>query len=102
VAEAEGAAARMDGERHQRGEPGAAMGRLAPLRPARRSRREGPGPRHRLRRRRRSPAPAGEELAGLIPGAKFHLLEGMGHGSWYGHAHEEINQVIEGIVRESC
>lgn len=47
-----------------------------------------------------APPQDGEELARLIPGARFHLLEGMGHGSWYGHAHEEINAVIEGIVRE--
>jgi pimeloyl-ACP methyl ester carboxylesterase len=47
-----------------------------------------------------APPQDGEELARLIPGAKFHLLDGMGHGSWYGHAHGEINAVIEGIVRE--
>ena len=45
-----------------------------------------------------APPQDGEEVARLIPGARFHLLEGMGHGSWYGHAHEEINAVIEGIV----
>ena len=48
-----------------------------------------------------APPQDGEELARLIPGARFHLLEGMGHGSWYGHAHEEINKVIEGIVSSS-
>ena len=46
-----------------------------------------------------APPQDGAEVAELIPGAKFHLLEGMGHGSWYGHKHDEINQVIEGIVR---
>ena len=46
-----------------------------------------------------APPQDGEELARLIPGARFHLLEGMGHGSWYGHAHERINAVIEGIVK---
>jgi len=46
-----------------------------------------------------APPQDGEEVAQLIPGAKCHLLEGMGHGSWYGHKHDEINAVIEGIVR---
>lgn len=45
-----------------------------------------------------APPQDGEEVAQLIPGGKFHLLEGMGHGSWYGHKHDEINAVIEGIV----
>jgi pimeloyl-ACP methyl ester carboxylesterase len=47
-----------------------------------------------------APPQDGEEVAKLIPGGKFHLLEGMGHGSWYGHKHDEINAVIEGIVTE--
>ena len=46
-----------------------------------------------------APPQDGEEVARLIPGARFHLLEGMGHGSWYGHAHERISVVIEGVVR---
>lgn len=46
-----------------------------------------------------APPQDGEELAGLIPGAAFHLLEGMGHGSWYGHAHEELNSYLETILR---
>jgi len=45
-----------------------------------------------------APPQDGEEVARLVLGARFHLLEGMGHGSWYGHAHERINAVIEGIV----
>ena len=45
-----------------------------------------------------APPQDGAEVADLIPGATFHLLEGMGHGSWYGHKHDEINAVIEGIV----
>jgi pimeloyl-ACP methyl ester carboxylesterase len=45
-----------------------------------------------------APPQDGEELAGLIPTAEFHLLEGMGHGSWYGHAHEEINAHLEKIL----
>jgi pimeloyl-ACP methyl ester carboxylesterase len=46
-----------------------------------------------------APPQDGEELADLIPTAEFHLLEGMGHGSWYGHAHDEINRYLEGLVR---
>jgi pimeloyl-ACP methyl ester carboxylesterase len=45
-----------------------------------------------------APPQDGEELASLIPGAVFHLLEGMGHGSWYGHAHESINSLIEVLI----
>ncbi len=47
-----------------------------------------------------APPQDGEELAALIPSAKFHLLEGMGHGSWYGHAHDEINACLEKILRQ--
>lgn len=46
-----------------------------------------------------APPQDGEELADLIPTAEFHLLEGMGHGSWYGHAHEELNAYLETILR---
>lgn len=45
-----------------------------------------------------APPQDGEELASLIPGAEFHLLAGMGHGSWYGHAHDEINAFLEGLL----
>jgi len=46
-----------------------------------------------------APPQDGEEVARLVPGATFHLLEGLGHGSWYGHAHDRINVYIEAIVR---
>jgi pimeloyl-ACP methyl ester carboxylesterase len=46
-----------------------------------------------------APPQDGEELAGLIPGAEFHLMEGMGHGSWWGHAHDALNPYIENLVR---
>ena len=46
-----------------------------------------------------APPQDGEELADLIPGAELHLLEGMGHGSWWGHTHDELNPFIEGLVR---
>lgn len=45
-----------------------------------------------------APPQDGEELASLVPGAELHLLKGMGHGSWYGHAHTEINRHIAGIL----
>lgn len=46
-----------------------------------------------------APPQDGEELASLIPSAAFHLLEGMGHGSWYGHAHARLNPYLEQILR---
>ncbi len=46
-----------------------------------------------------APPQDGEEVARLVPGAEFHLLEGMGHGSWYGHTHEVINPFIETLIR---
>jgi pimeloyl-ACP methyl ester carboxylesterase len=46
-----------------------------------------------------APPQDGEELARLIPNAEFHLMEGMGHGSWYGHAHDELNPYFEAILR---
>ena len=45
-----------------------------------------------------APPQDGEELAALVPGAQLHLLKGMGHGSWYGHAHSEINGYLKGIL----
>jgi pimeloyl-ACP methyl ester carboxylesterase len=47
-----------------------------------------------------APPQDGAELASLVPTAEFHLLEGMGHGSWYGHAHEQLNPYIEAILRK--
>ncbi len=46
-----------------------------------------------------APPQDGEEVARLIPGAGFHLLEGMGHGSWYGHAHERLNPFLAALAR---
>uniref|UniRef100_UPI0035B11821 alpha/beta fold hydrolase n=1 Tax=Aestuariivirga sp. TaxID=2650926 RepID=UPI0035B11821 len=45
-----------------------------------------------------APPQDGEELAALVPGAELHLLKGMGHGSWYGHAHGEINAYLARIL----
>jgi len=46
-----------------------------------------------------APPQDGAELAQMIPGAEFHLLDGMGHASWYGHAHDEINAFLEKLAR---
>ncbi|HVJ43421.1 MAG TPA: alpha/beta hydrolase [Dongiaceae bacterium] len=46
-----------------------------------------------------APPQDGEELARMVPGAEFHLLDGMGHASWYGHAHDEINAYLEKLAR---
>ena len=46
-----------------------------------------------------APPQDGEELASLVPTAEYHLLHGMGHGSWYGHAHEELNPFLESILQ---
>ena len=40
----------------------------------------------------------GEEVAALAPNAEFHLFEGMGHCSIYGHTHDILNPFIKGIV----
>lgn len=46
-----------------------------------------------------APPQDGEEVARLVPGAKLHSLPDMGHGSWYGHKHDEINALIEEILQ---
>ena len=46
-----------------------------------------------------APPQDGEEMAAMMPNAEYHLLEGMGHGSWYGHAHDRINPYIAGLDR---
>jgi pimeloyl-ACP methyl ester carboxylesterase len=41
----------------------------------------------------------GEEVAALTPGAEFHLFEGMGHCSIYGHTQDILNPFIKGLVQ---
>jgi pimeloyl-ACP methyl ester carboxylesterase len=41
----------------------------------------------------------GEEVAALAPGAEFHLFEGMGHCSIYGHTQDILNPFIADLVR---
>jgi pimeloyl-ACP methyl ester carboxylesterase len=48
-----------------------------------------------------APPQDGRELAELVPTATFHLLEGMGHGSWYGHAHDRINPFVAELIAPS-
>lgn len=45
-----------------------------------------------------APPQDGAEVAKLVPGATFHLLKDMGHGSWYGHAQDILNPYIGGII----
>jgi Predicted hydrolases or acyltransferases (alpha/beta hydrolase superfamily) len=45
-----------------------------------------------------APPQDGQELARIVPGARFHLFEGMGHGSWYGHAHDVLNPFIADLL----
>jgi pimeloyl-ACP methyl ester carboxylesterase len=40
----------------------------------------------------------GREVAELVPGAEYHLFEGMGHCSIYGHTHDVLDPFIKGIV----
>jgi pimeloyl-ACP methyl ester carboxylesterase len=40
----------------------------------------------------------GEEVAALAANAEFHLFEGMGHCSIYGHTHDVLNPFIKGLV----
>ncbi len=47
-----------------------------------------------------APPQDGRELADLIPGARFHLLEEMGHASWFGHAHDTINPFILDLLTQ--
>lgn len=45
-----------------------------------------------------APAQYGKEVADLVPGAEYHLFEGMGHCSIYGHAHDVVNPRIKEVV----
>lgn len=45
-----------------------------------------------------APPQDGREVADLVPGARYHLFAGMGHGSIYGHTHDLLNPFIEELV----
>jgi len=47
-----------------------------------------------------APPQFGKEVADLCPTSTFHLFEGMGHCSIYGHEHERLNAEIEAIARQ--
>ncbi len=41
----------------------------------------------------------GEEVAALCPIAEYHLFEGMGHCSIFGHTHDILNPFIRGLIK---
>jgi pimeloyl-ACP methyl ester carboxylesterase len=45
-----------------------------------------------------APPQFGKEVADLVPGAEYHLFEGMGHGSLRGHGHEAFNTKVREIL----
>ena len=45
-----------------------------------------------------APPQDGKEMADLLPNAEYHLLDEMGHGSWFGHAHDRINPFIKDLI----
>jgi pimeloyl-ACP methyl ester carboxylesterase len=48
-----------------------------------------------------APPQDGQELAEMVPTAEYHLFEAMGHGSWFGHAHDILNPYIEELILRS-
>jgi len=40
------------------------------------------------------------EVADRAPHGRFHLLEGLGHGSAFGHRPDVVNACLRGIVEE--
>ena len=45
-----------------------------------------------------APPQDGKEVADLAPLGEFHLFEGMGHCSIYGHTHDILNPFIKSLV----
>ena len=45
-----------------------------------------------------APPQYGKQVADLIPGAEYHLFEGMGHGSLRGHGHRAVNAKLREIL----
>ena len=37
-------------------------------------------------------------VADLAPHGDYHLFEGMGHGSIYGHTHDVLDRFIRGLI----
>jgi pimeloyl-ACP methyl ester carboxylesterase len=46
-----------------------------------------------------APPQDGKDVADLAPLGEYHLFEGMGHCSIYGHTHDVLNPFIEGLIR---
>jgi pimeloyl-ACP methyl ester carboxylesterase len=47
-----------------------------------------------------APPQYGRQVADLIPGAKYHCFDGMGHGSLRGHGHATFNAAVREILAE--
>ena len=45
-----------------------------------------------------APPQYGKQVADLAPTAEYHLFEGMGHCSIYGHAHDVLNPFLREIL----
>jgi pimeloyl-ACP methyl ester carboxylesterase len=45
-----------------------------------------------------APPGEGKLVAQLAPKAEYHLFEGLGHGSIYGHTHDVLNPFIKELV----
>ena len=46
-----------------------------------------------------APPQDAQQVADLAPNAEYHLFDGMGHGSIYGHAHDVLNPFIDDLIR---
>ncbi len=46
-----------------------------------------------------APPQYGRQVADLVPGAEYHVFEGMGHASALGHAHDVLNPAIQSVIR---
>ena len=49
-----------------------------------------------------APPQYGKQVADLVPGAEYHLFEGMGHGSLRGHGHEPFNAKVREVIEREC
>lgn len=49
-----------------------------------------------------APPQFGKQVADLVPGAEYHLFEGMGHGSLRGHGHGVFNAALRQVLGTSA
>lgn len=47
-----------------------------------------------------APPQFGKQVADLVPAAKYHLFDGMGHGSLRGHGHQRFNAAVREVIAE--